>query len=100
MSSTLEKIREEVRHLPYGDRIQLVRELERDLDTDEADAGPEIAGAWDAEEAKRVDEITSGAVQLLTEDDLKRRLDAVRARSLEQAKGLRYESPGQCPTAV
>jgi hypothetical protein len=82
MSSATEKIREEIRHLPYGARMQLVRELEHDLDTDEAAAGPEIEAAWEAEEANRANEIMNGSVQLLTEDDLTRRLDAIRAKHM------------------
>ena len=80
MSPTLEKIRDDVRHLPFGERIRLVKELEDDLDSDEPAAGTDVATAWDTEEESRVDEIMNGSVRLMSRDDLNQRLDEVRAK--------------------
>ncbi len=81
MSPSLEKIRDEIRHLPFAERVRFVKVLEDDLDTDEEGAEEEIEAAWNAEEQSRVDQITQGSVQLLTMSDLTARLDAVRARN-------------------
>ena len=80
MSPSVEKIRDEVRHLPFAQRIRLVNELEDDLDSDELTAEAEVEAAWHSEEQGRVDAIMSGEVKLLNRDDLTRRLDEVRAK--------------------
>jgi hypothetical protein len=80
MSSAIEKIRDEIRHMPFGERVRLVKELEDDLDADESAAGSDVDAAWDAEEQNRVDEIITGNVKLMSLDDLNRRLDEVRAK--------------------
>jgi hypothetical protein len=80
MSPVTEKIRDEVRHLPFADRLRLVKELGDDLDSDEPSAGNEIETAWDAEEQSRVHKVVNGEVKLMTHADLTRRLDEVRAR--------------------
>ena len=80
MSPTIEKIRDEVRHLPFGERVRLVKELEDDLDSDEPAARTDVEAAWDAEEQSRVHEIMSGEVKLMQRDDLTRRLNEVRAK--------------------
>ena len=76
MSSAVTKIRNEVRHLPLGDRMRLVKDLEDDLDSD----APELEAAWDIEEQKRSDEVMKGDVKLMSFDDLTSRLDKVRAK--------------------
>ena len=80
MSPTIEKIRDEVRHLPFGERVRLVKELEDDLDSDEPAAETDVAAAWDAEEQSRVAEIMNGDVKLMNRADLTSRLDEVRAK--------------------
>ena len=78
MSAASLKIRDEVRHLPFGERLRLVKELEEDLDFDKPSEE-----AWDHEEQSRVDEILSGQVQLMSGEDLTRRLDEVLARHIQ-----------------
>lgn len=80
MNPIIEKIRDEVRHLPFGERVRLVKELENDLDIDEPTAVAEVEAAWDAEQQSRVEEIVDGSTQLMTQADLSRRLDEVRAK--------------------
>ena len=80
MAMTLEDIREEIRQLPFDERIRLVRTLELDLDADDPADGASVDGAWEAEEERRAQEIISGNAQLLTHEDFVRRLDEVRAR--------------------
>lgn len=80
MVTTPQMIREEVRKLPFTQRLKLVAELEIDLDADESAAPGEVDAAWDSEEGRRAEEIAAGNVRLLTHDDLMRRLDDVRAK--------------------
>lgn len=80
MSPTLEKLRDEIRHLPIGERMRFVKGLEDDLDADALETEDSLAELWDAEERTRVDEIMTGDVELVSQDELDRRLDEIRAR--------------------
>jgi len=78
MSPTAQKILEEARQLPPDEQEWLVESL---LIKDKSPAEAEIEAAWDGEIKRRLDEIDSGAVDLIPLDDVLAEMAAtIRAR--------------------
>jgi putative addiction module component (TIGR02574 family) len=67
MSTLVEELSARVKALPAADRARLAEELIESL---EAHADPEAEAAWDREIERRVNEIQSGAVSLVSADDV------------------------------
>lgn len=67
MSTLVEELSARVKALPAADRARLAEELIESL---EAQADPEAEAAWDREIERRVNEIQSGAVSLVSADDV------------------------------
>ena len=71
MTAAVERIHKEASQLPYDEREALVRVLELDLDSsapdDESTAA--VEADWDAQIENRVDEIESGKVKLLSQEE-------------------------------
>lgn len=80
MAHSLESLRQEVRQMPFRDRVELISKLEADLDADETVADNDIDAAWSAEEERRAQQVLAGTARLLSHDEFIRRLDEVRAR--------------------
>lgn len=83
MTTSVERIRQEARKLPYDEREALVRVLELDLDamTATEDDPSEIEAAWGNEIASRVRDVEEGKVTLLSSEESERRLDALFAKN-------------------
>ena len=69
MNATLERIRNEAKSLSPDERELLLAALDYDLHGDVADAESEVEAAWDEEIAKRVAEVQSGSVKLLSSEE-------------------------------
>ena len=73
MSPSAQKILEEALQLPPDELDWLVESL---LIKEKAEPGPEIEAAWDAEIKRRLDEIDSGAVEMIPLEDVIAEMDA------------------------
>lgn len=71
MASTVEVLEAEVLQLPPSDRAHLVERLIASLDVD-----PEIEEAWAVEVERRIAEVESGAITLLSGSEVLARLKA------------------------
>ena len=71
MATTFEALQAEVLQLPQGQRARLLERLMASLDQD-----ADMEAAWDAEAARRDEEIDSGQVKALPFDEVMARLDA------------------------
>lgn len=67
MTDTVAELALRARELAPEDRARLAEELLASL---EGEADPEIESAWDAEIAKRLAEVDSGAVRLVPADEV------------------------------
>jgi len=67
MTTLVEELSARVMALPAADRARLAEEL---LESLQAQADPEAEAAWDREIERRVTEIQSGAVRLVSADDV------------------------------
>jgi hypothetical protein len=74
MSRTAQEILEDARQLPPGEVNWLIENLLQQEKNDDTEA--EIETAWDSEIKRRLDEIDSGAVELIPLDDVITRMDA------------------------
>ena len=77
MSPNAQKVLEEARQLTPDEQDWLVESL---LIRDET----EVSAAWDEEIKRRLDEIDSGAVQMVTLDDVLARMEARRRAKQEK----------------
>ena len=82
MSRTAQEILEDARQLPPGEVNWLIENLLQQEKNDDTEA--EIETAWDSEIKRRLDEIDSGAVELIPLDDVITRMDA---RILSRQRG-------------
>jgi hypothetical protein len=73
MNRSAQEILEEVRQLPPDDVDWIVESL---LIKDDREAAGDIEAAWDGEIKRRLDEIDSGAVQLIPLKDVLSRMEA------------------------
>lgn len=73
MSPNAQKILEEARQLPPEEREWLAECL---LIDDENVSAAEVQSAWDAEIKRRLDEIDSGAVKMISHEEFMADLDA------------------------
>jgi len=70
MTEAVERIRKEASRLSYDEREALVRMLEHDLDDSSPEVDPaEVETAWDEEIKSRVNEVESGKVKLLSQQE-------------------------------
>jgi putative addiction module component (TIGR02574 family) len=75
MQHTYEEVRQIACELPKEQRIQLADSLLESVGTN-ADGAAAIEAAWDGEIKRRLDEIDSGAVELVPLEDVLARMDA------------------------
>jgi putative addiction module component (TIGR02574 family) len=81
MSPSAQKILEEALQLPPDEIDWLVESL---LIKDKSPAEVEIEAAWDGEIKRRLDEIDSGAVEMIPLEDVLARMDArLKSRQLK-----------------
>jgi putative addiction module component (TIGR02574 family) len=73
MSRTAAEILEEARQLSPGNQDWLVESL---LIKDKDESAEEVEAAWDSEIKRRLDEIDSGAVEMLPLEEVLARMDA------------------------
>jgi len=70
--TTLERIRVEARSLPLDEREALLAVLDFDLRSDQSSpeyaSDPDVEAEWDIEIEKRLAEVQSGKVELLSQD--------------------------------
>ena len=76
MPVTLEQVVRDARNLPLSERERLVAELIRDLDPVDSAPTEEIEAAWDAEIARRLEDIDSGKVKGIPAEEVFARLRA------------------------
>jgi len=81
MSRTAAEILEEARQLPPGDQDWLAESL---LIKDKDESAEEVEAAWDSEIKRRLDEIDTGAVELVPLEDV---LSRMGARILAKQRG-------------
>jgi len=77
MSRSAQEILEEARQLPPDDIDWIVESL---LIKDKVPAEAEIEEAWDVEIKRRLDEVDSGAVEMIPLEDVIAEMDAMMAR--------------------
>jgi len=77
MSRSAQEILEEARQLPPDDIDWIVESL---LIKDKVPAEAEIEKAWDVEIKRRLDEVDSGAVEMIPLEDVIAEMDAMMAR--------------------
>lgn len=89
MTAAVERLRQEASQLPYEEREALVRILELDLDASapENQTPSDIETAWDAEIQTRVDDIESGKVKLLSQEEFDSVFAEARQRIAARAAG-------------
>jgi putative addiction module component (TIGR02574 family) len=75
MSRTAAELLEAARQLPVDQRILLANSLWDSVDPGD-DEGVEIEAAWGEEIKRRLDEIDTGAVELVPLEDVLSRMDA------------------------
>jgi putative addiction module component (TIGR02574 family) len=75
MQHTYEEVRQIASELPEEQRIQLASSLWESVGAD-ADSMAVLEAAWDGEIKRRLDEIDSGAVDLIPLEDVLARMDA------------------------
>jgi len=63
MPVTLEQVVKDARNLPVAERERLLVELIRDLEPSDTASAEEIEAAWDAEIARRLEDIDSGKLK-------------------------------------
>jgi hypothetical protein len=73
MSPNAQKILDEARQLPPGELDWLIESL---LITSEGESDAQVAAAWDEEIKRRLDEIDSGAVKMISHEEFIADLDA------------------------
>lgn len=73
MSPNAQRLLEQVRQLPPDEREWLI---ESALIRDEGLSAAEVESAWDAEIKRRLDEIDSGAVKMISHEEFLADLDA------------------------
>jgi hypothetical protein len=81
MTRSAQEILEEARQLPPEDVDWIVESL---LIKDKSPADAQIEAAWDSEIKRRLDEIDSGAVEMIPLEDVLARMDA-RLQSRQRA---------------
>lgn len=75
MPHTYEEVRQIASELPEAQRILLANSLWESVGSDSGNAA-EIEAEWDGEIKRRLDEIDSGAVQMVPLEDVFARMDA------------------------
>ena len=73
MTSAAQRLLEEALHLSSEDREWIAESL---LESSQS-PDPSIEAAWDAEVAKRLDQIESGQAELVPYEEVMRRVDAI-----------------------
>jgi hypothetical protein len=73
MSPSAQKIRDEALQLPPGELDWLIESL---LIKSEGESEAQVASAWDDEIKRRLDEIDSGAVEMIPLEDVLADMDA------------------------
>ena len=77
MQHSFEEVSQIAHALPEEQRIQLANSLYESVIHDEPEGSEaEIAAAWDDEIKRRLDEIDSGAVQMIPGEEVLARMDA------------------------
>ena len=77
MEHSYEEVHQIAHALPEEDRIRLANSLYDSIEADEGEEPEaEVAAAWDVETKRRLDEIDSGAVELIPLEDVLARMDA------------------------
>jgi putative addiction module component (TIGR02574 family) len=73
MSPNAQRLLEQIRQLPPDEREWLI---ESALIEDDASSAAEVEADWDGEIKRRLDEIDSGAVKMISEEEFLADLDA------------------------
>ncbi len=71
MAPTLQQVQQLAHELPLNERIQLASNLLEEIDAIAPDTFAGDDAAWDAEIARRVDEIKAGTAETITLEELK-----------------------------
>ena len=79
MSATLERIKQDIRSLDQAEIELLLRDLQNEYVMPSPDGEDEasIEAAWEAEIAKRVQDVEEGRVELISGEELRRGTDAL-----------------------
>ena len=82
MTATVERIKNEIRALAPEEVEELLRDLQREYAMPPLETGDEAAieAEWDAEIARRVQEIEEGKVELISGEDFRTGADEVLAK--------------------
>jgi putative addiction module component (TIGR02574 family) len=70
----IQTIEKEILHLPIEDRARLAEKLLSSLDTL---SESEVEGLWFVEAQRRAEEIDNGIVQLVTAEEVERRIQSI-----------------------
>jgi len=81
MTAAVERIKSEIRRLPQDELDDLLRDIQSEyvlpaMDEDERS----VEAAWDEEINHRAQEVMDGTVELISEEDFERHVDALFAR--------------------
>ena len=81
MTAAVERIKSEIRRLPQDELDDLLRDIQSEyvlpaMDEDERS----VEAAWDEEINRRAQEVMDGTVELISEEDSDRRMDALYAK--------------------
>jgi putative addiction module component (TIGR02574 family) len=86
MPHSLKEIRELVLALPPNQRLLLADEIYESVEEGDAEDEAEVEAAWGDEIKRRLDEIDSGKVQLLSYEEYRADIDAHIAAKLRTAQ--------------
>ncbi len=88
MSHSLKEIRELVLALPPNQRLMLANEIYESVGEEDAEDEVDVSAAWDEEIKRRLDEIDSGKVKLLSYEEVLADMDAhIEAKSRAAQQG-------------
>jgi hypothetical protein len=87
MTAAVERIKSEIRRLPQDELDDLLRDIQSEyvlpaMDEDERS----VEAAWDEEINRRAQEVMDGTVELISEEESDRRMDALYAKHGLQRK--------------
>ena len=89
MTTAVERIKSEIRRLPQDELDDLLRDIQSEyvlpaMDEDERS----VEAAWDEEINRRAQEVMDGTVELISEEESDRRMDALYAKhGLQRKRG-------------
>lgn len=86
MPNSLKEIRKLVFALPTNQRLLLADEIYESVDAEDAEDEAEVDAAWGEEIKRRLDEIDSGKVKLLSHEEVLADMDAHIAAKLRIEK--------------